>query len=71
LFLKHQGYLQSKNEYSLFLKSTGTHFTIVAVYVDDILVTGFNPDEVVVLKQHLHFTFVIKDLGQLHYFSGL
>jgi len=69
-FLKHQAYLQSKNDYSLFLKSTGTHFTIVAVYVDNILVTGSNPDEVVVFKQHLHSTFGIKDLGQLHYFLG-
>lgn len=69
-FLKHQGYLQTKNDYSLFLKSTGPHFTIVAVYVDDILVTGSNPNETAVLKNHLHSTFGIKDLGQLHYFLG-
>ena len=42
----------------------------MAVYVDNILVTGSNPDEVVVFKQHLHSTFGIKDLGQLHYFLG-
>jgi len=35
-FLKNQGYTQSKNDYSLFLKSSPPHLTIVAVYVDDI-----------------------------------
>jgi len=38
--------------------------------VDDILVTGSNIDEVHVLKHHLHSSFGIKDLGQLHYFLG-
>jgi len=69
-FLKQQGYLQSKNDYSLFLKSTSTHLTIVAVYVDDILVTGSNIDDIIILKQHLHSTFGIKDLGNLYYFLG-
>ena len=38
--------------------------------MDDILVTGSNIDEVHVLKHHLHSSFGIKDLGQLHYFLG-
>lgn len=38
-FLKSQGYTQSKNDYSIFLKQTHQHMTIVAVYVDDILIT--------------------------------
>ena len=42
----------------------------MAVYVDDILVSGSNIDEVNVLKQHLHSSFGIKDLGHLHYFLG-
>ena len=69
-FLKQQGYLQSKNDYSLFFETSGQHLTVVAVYVDDILVTGTNVDGVIILKQHLHSTFGIKDLGHLHYFLG-
>ena len=42
----------------------------MAVYVDDILVTGSNPDDITILKHHLHSTFGIKDLCQLHYFLG-
>ena len=33
------GYVQSKNDYSLFLNKTSTNITIIAVYVDDILLT--------------------------------
>ena len=42
----------------------------MVAYVDDILVTGSNIDEVTVLKQQLHSAFGIKDLGVLHYFLG-
>ena len=65
------GYQQSKYDYSLFINKSSTDITIVAVYVDDIMVTGSNFSEVIHLKQHLNALFGIKDLGQLHYFLGL
>jgi len=49
-FLKLQGYTQSKNDYSLFLKSSDTDVTIVAMYVDDILLTGSNLADIQALK---------------------
>lgn len=69
--LQHQGFIQSKNDYSLFLKKTSQHLTIVAVYVDDMLVTGSDPLDIVNLKKYLHQAFTIKGLGSLHYFLGL
>lgn len=66
-----QGFTQSKNDYSLFLKNLNSHLTIVAVYVDDIIVTGSNSSEIDNLKSFLHQEFTIKDLGFLHYFLGL
>ena len=69
-FLKNQGYTQSKNDYSLFLKQTQQYLTVVAVYVDDILLTGSNPEEIQALKLNLHVAFGIKDLGLLNYFLG-
>ena len=69
-FLKNQGYIQSKNDYSLFLKPTQQNITIVAVYVDDILITGSDTAEIQSLKHSLHAAFGIKDLGSLHYFLG-
>jgi hypothetical protein len=65
------GYTQSKNDYSLFIKKQGNNITIVAVYVDDIIVRGNLASEVQILKSHLNKLFGIKDLGILHYFLGI
>ena len=69
--LTTQGFIQSKNDYSLFIKRDHTDITIADVYVDDILLTGINFATITSLKQHLHTTFSIKDLGVLHYFLGI
>ena len=53
-FLKNQRYSQSKNDYSLFLKTSEQHMTMVVVYVDDIFLTGSSTAEIQNLKQQLH-----------------
>ena len=45
------GYLQSKNDYSLFTKKKCDHLTTVAISVDDLLVTGLDQGEISFLKQ--------------------
>ena len=37
------GFIQSKLNYSLFTHTQGTSFTVLLIYVDDILLTGNNP----------------------------
>lgn len=69
--LQFQGYIQSKNDYSLFIKKSAGLTTIVAVYVDDIIITGDNHDEINTLNSHLDRVFSIKDLGVLYYFLGI
>ena len=69
--LTTQGFLQSKNDYSLFIKRADSDITVAAVYVDDIVLTGTNIHAINSLKQHLHQIFSIKDLGILHYFLGI
>lgn len=44
---------------------------VIAVYVDDFLVTRYDEDEITDIKSSLHTQFQIKDLGQIHYFLGL
>jgi len=43
-------------------------FTALLIYVDDILITGNDPNAIIALKKFLHNQFRIKDLGDLKYF---
>ena len=43
---------------------------IIAIYVDDLLITGSNLSIINNIKQFLDDKFSIKDLGLLHYFLG-
>jgi len=43
----------------------------VAVYVDDIIITGNNPTDITALKTCLDDKFKIKDLEELSYFLGM
>ncbi|KAK1410112.1 hypothetical protein QVD17_36645 [Tagetes erecta] len=69
--LKSRGYVRSANDHSLFTKSMGSFIVHLVIYVDDILITGNNLDEITSLKSFLHDTFQIKDLGLINYFLGI
>ncbi|GAA0185355.1 transmembrane signal receptor [Lithospermum erythrorhizon] len=64
------GFIQSRNDYSLFLRHSDTCTVLLAVYVDDVIITGSDSAAIKALKSYLHTTFSIKDLGQLNYFLG-
>ena len=66
----HQGFFQSRNDYSLFIRKKTSGVIIAAVYVDDIVLTGTDQLGIHNLKHRLHHVFSIKDLGLLHYFLG-
>lgn len=70
-----QYFVQSKNDYSLFIKKSGDHIgdhiTILVVHVDDIIVTGNDLSTISHIKTHLDTVFSIKDLGKLNYFLGI
>ncbi|XP_019241462.1 PREDICTED: uncharacterized protein LOC109221428 [Nicotiana attenuata] len=69
--LYSRGYVHSMHDYSLFYRKQNSSVVFVAVYVDDVLLTGTDSKEIDQLKVFLHDKFKIKDLGQLHYFLGL
>ncbi|MCH82631.1 retrovirus-related Pol polyprotein from transposon TNT 1-94, partial [Trifolium medium] len=64
------GYIQSKSDYSLFTKQSHSGFTVVLVYVDDLVLGGTDMNEITTLKNLLNDKFSIKDLGVLKYFLG-
>ena len=55
----------------MFIKFDNGKITILIVYVDDIVVTGDNHEEMARLKKYLATQFEIKDLGKLRYFLGI
>ncbi|XP_070035124.1 uncharacterized protein [Nicotiana tomentosiformis] len=65
------GFKHSASDYSLFYSKQGNSAVFVAVYVDDVILTGANLEEIKELKAFLHNQFRIKDLGKLHYLLGL
>lgn len=44
---------------------------IVLLYVDDMIITGNNEQEVVKLRAEFSIRFEMKDLGEFSYFFGL
>lgn len=54
----------------MFLHKRGTDMTVIAVYVDDIIITGSNDSDISFIKSHFDKVFSIKDLGIFALFSG-
>ena len=60
-----QGFTQAASDHTLFIKSTSTFFTVIFVYVDDIILAGTFLEKFDELKDVLHQAFCIKNFGQL------
>ena len=64
-------YSQSDVDHSLFIRTQGSFFTVVLVYVDDLLIVGNDLTIITNLKTFLADQFKLKDLGTLKYFLDL
>jgi hypothetical protein len=59
------GYKQSHADQTMFIKKGVGKIAVLIVYVDDIIMTGNDVDEILNLKSSLAREFEIKDLGSL------
>ena len=65
------GYTQCNGDHTFFYKDRGIFITIMAVYVDDTVITRDDIEEIRCLKENLGKAFEVKDLGPLRYFLGI
>ncbi|XP_073116145.1 uncharacterized protein [Elaeis guineensis] len=65
------GYKQSNADHTLFFRHNMGKIAVLIVYVDDIVVTGDDSEEIAHLKAQLAQAFEVKDLGHLRYFLGI
>lgn len=70
-WMNEHGYVSVNGDPSLYIKKVGTHFTVIAIYVDDVFGTSTNPDEVGLLFKELNKSFVVNDLGRIHQCLGM
>ena len=55
----------------MFTQTHGKSFTVILLYVDDMIITGNNDTAIRDLKHFLSTRFKIKNLGLLKYFLGV
>lgn len=65
------GFKHCEFGHSLYVLRVNGNTLIVVVYLDDLVITRNNLDIILGLKRQLVATFVMIDLGIMHYFLGL
>jgi hypothetical protein len=69
--MKKYGFQQSNSDHTLFLKHKLGKVTALIVYVDDIIITGDDVEEMSQLQKQLATEFEMKNLRGLKYFLGI
>jgi hypothetical protein len=69
--LKKLGFRRCLSEQAVYTRGAGDRSVIVGVYVDDLIVTGGNTDEVKLFKTQMLKEFDMYDLGLLSYCLGI
>ena len=69
--LKDHGFVQSRSDYSMFVKGSGENLLIILVYVDDLILASPSNSEIAATKRFLSSQFHMKDMGKLRYFLGI
>ena len=69
--MKKYGYRQGNADHTLLVKHRGGKVTLLIIYVNDMVVTGDDTEEIKRLQRYLSSEFEMKDLGGLKYFLGI
>ena len=71
LAMRKYGFQQSNSDHTLFLKHRQGKVTALIIYVDDMIITGDDVEEISRLQEQLAAEFDMKNLGGLKYFLGI
>ena len=69
--VKKFGFASSAYDNALFIQKIDRGYTLLLLYVDDMIITGDDLQGITELKQFLNEQFEMKDLGHLSYFLRL
>ena len=69
--IKSQNYQQSQKEPCIWFKIDKDNLVLIGVYVDDILITGGDDDEIQRMSNKMKSTFDLKDMGEMKEFQGI
>eukprot|EP00253_Pinus_taeda_P025673 PITA_25673 len=70
-FLLDTRFSRCHSDNTVYTKKVGKSLIILVIYVDDIILTGSDPNLINHVKSSLKNKFEMRDLGHLHYFLGL
>eukprot|EP00253_Pinus_taeda_P006568 PITA_06568 len=70
-FLLESGFSRCYSDNTVYTKKVGNSLIILVLYVDDLILTGSDPNLINHVKSSLKKKIEMTDLGHLHYFLGL
>lgn len=69
--LKKLNFRRCLSEQAVYTRGTRSNTVILGVYVDDLIVTGGNADQISLFKRQMMIEFEMTDLGLLSYYLGI
>ena len=65
------GFSRCPSEHAVYARGTASSRLVVGVYVDDLIITGSDKEEIDGFKKEMQALFDMSDLGRLHYYLGI
>jgi hypothetical protein len=65
------GFQRILSEHAIYVRWNDNVQLVVGVYIDDLIITGSDRDDIKLFKEEMTPVFKMSDLGLLHYYLGI